>query len=111
MALVVAKLEDRGLDHEAVDALDEAPPIGAAAEFAVGDDLEPDLLLHLHHVADAGVLDLREFGIVDSLAHVIAKRLTQGLRAQQASHMIGTEWRAALWFLDHRRSPGRFFIL
>jgi hypothetical protein len=32
---------------------------------------------------------------------MIAKRLAQDLRAQQASHMIGAEWRAALRFFDH----------
>ena len=48
VALVVAKLEQRAAHLEALDALDEPAPVGAAAEFAVGHDLEADLLLHAH---------------------------------------------------------------
>ena len=112
MAVIVAKLEHRGLDREAVDPLDEASPIGTAAEFAVGDDLQPDLLLHLHDIADAVILDLSQNAHHRcACAHVIAERLAQHLRPQQAADMIGTERRAALRLFDHRRSPGRIFVL
>ena len=62
VAVVVAELEDGGLDLEAAAALDEAAPVGAAAELAVGDDLQARLLLQPHDVADGLVLDLGECG-------------------------------------------------
>ena len=53
VALIVAEPEHRRLDDEAVAALDEPAPVGAAAEFAVGHHLETGVLLQPHHVADA----------------------------------------------------------
>ena len=103
MALVVAELEHRRLDREAVDPLDEASPIGAATEFAVGHDLEADILLHLHDIADALILDLRKCSIVDALAHVIAEGLPQHRRTQQAADMVGAERWSALRQIGHWR--------
>ena len=110
VAVIVAKLEHRGLDRKAVDPLDEAAPIGAAAEFAVGHDLQPDLLLHLHDIADALILNLRKMRVVDALARMVAECLTQHLRPQQAADMVGAERRAALRLFDHWRSPGLIFF-
>ena len=62
---------------EAFGALDEAAPVGAAAEFAVGHDLEADLLLHGDDVADALILHFVELGVADLLGGVPAKRLAQ----------------------------------
>ena len=75
VAVVVAKLEQRGLDHEAVDALDEAAPIGAAAEFAIGDDLQPGILLHLYDIADAAVGNLCKMRVIDALARMVTECL------------------------------------
>ena len=95
MAVIVAKLEDRGLDRKAIDPLDEASPIGTAPEFAVGNDLQPDLLLHLHDIADAAIGNLCKMRVIDALAgvlaHVIAECLAQHLRPQQAADMVGAE--------------------
>ena len=66
VAVVVAELEHRRLDLEAVAALHEAAPVGAAAELAVGHDLEAGLLLQPHDVADGFVLDLGEGGASSS---------------------------------------------
>ena len=69
VAVIVAEVEHRGLDREAVDALDEPAPIRAAAEFAVGHDLQADVLLHADDVADALVLNLGEARIVELSRH------------------------------------------
>ena len=42
---------------DAVERVDEVHVPGGAAELAVGDRLQPDLLLHAHDVADRLVLD------------------------------------------------------
>ena len=65
VAVVVAELEHRLADLEALAALDEPAPVGAAAELAVGHDREAALLLQRHHVADAAILDAAELRIVD----------------------------------------------
>jgi hypothetical protein len=107
VAVVVAKLEQRRAHLQTLGALDEPPPIGAAAELAVGDDPEPDLLLHANSIADALVLDTRELTVRDLAAGVAPERLAQRRRPQQASHMIGADRRAAVlggW--SSRRSPG-----
>ena len=57
VAVVVAELEQRRPDDEARGTLHEPAPIGAAAKFAVGHDLQADLFLHAHGFADALVLD------------------------------------------------------
>src|SRR4029079_7291968 len=96
VAGVVAEYERVVLEGEAVGALDEAPPIGTAAEFAVAHHLEPDLLLHRNDVADAFVLQGREFGIADLLRGMAAEGLPQRGGAQQAADVIGAERRSAL---------------
>ena len=106
MAVIVAKLEDSGFDDESVDALDEAPPIRAAAEFAVGDDLEPGVFLQLHHIPDALVLNLCKMGVVDALGEIVLEGLPQDRRTQEAPDMVGAKWRPAFGVLDHGRLPG-----
>ena len=95
VAVVVAEVEHRGLDRKAVDPLDEPAPIRAAAELAVGHDLQAHVLLHADDVADALVLDLGKARIVEFPGMMVAERLTQGRRPQQAADMVGAEWRAA----------------
>jgi hypothetical protein len=96
VAVVVAEVEGRRLDHEAVDALDEPAPIGAAAELAVVRDLEPDILLQFDRIADAAILDFGKARIVDLSRQMIAKRLAQLGRPQQAADVIGAKRRAAI---------------
>ncbi|MGC2688493.1 MAG: hypothetical protein WA375_12995, partial [Pseudolabrys sp.] len=49
-----------------------------------------------HDVAYALILQFFEFGVADFFPGVLAKRLAQGLRAQQAPDVIGTKRRTAL---------------
>ena len=109
VAMVVAKLQQRGTDLEALGALHEPPPIGAAAEFAIAHHLEPDLLLHREDVADALVLQLAELGIADFPGGMPAERLPQRGGAQQAADMIGTERRTALGGGTHARGLRKFY--
>ena len=91
VAVVVAELEDGGLDGEAVGARDEARPIGAAAELAVGDDRKAALLLQSHHVADAVILDAGERRVVDAAGAMVLEGLLQARRPQQAADVVGPE--------------------
>jgi len=91
MAVVVAKLEHGGLDLEAVAALHEPAPVGAAAELAVGHDLQAGLLLQPHHVKDGLVLDLGEGRRSQLALGVLAEAVTQCPGAQQTAHVIGPE--------------------
>ena len=112
VAGVVAEFERGGLDGEAVGALDEASPVGAAAEFAVGHDLEADLLLHGEDVADALILQFAELGVADLLGGMPAEGLPQRRRAQQAADVIGAERRSALGGGTHARGlPDKFYSL
>ena len=108
--MVVAELEQRGAHLEALRALDEAAPIGAAAEFAVGHDLEPDLLLHVDGVADAIVLDARELAVADLLAGMAPERLPQCRRPQQAADVIGAKRRTAVRSDAHASSPSHRWL-
>ena len=103
VAGVVAEFERGGLDGEAVGALDEAPPIGAAAEFSVGHDLEADLLLHGEDVADALILQFAELGVADLPGGMAAEGLPQRGGAQQAADVIGAERRSAFGGGTHAR--------
>src|SRR6185312_11998744 len=64
-ALIVAELEHRGFDDEALDPFDETAPVRTAPEFPVGHDPKTNVFLHLDGVADALVLDLLKGLIVD----------------------------------------------
>ncbi len=77
MALVVLERQNRSSKTEAFDPLDETRPVGGAAELAVGHDLKADLFLHLDGFADALILHAREFGVVDLMSMVAAKRLAK----------------------------------
>ena len=107
MAVVISKLEDGGFDDEPVDALNKAAPVRAAPEFAVGNDLQSYVLLQLHHVPDALVLDLCKMDVIDALGEIVLEGLPQDRRTQEASHMVGAKWRTAFGALDHGRLPGK----
>ncbi|MDI1345701.1 MAG: hypothetical protein PSV22_16595 [Pseudolabrys sp.] len=57
-------------------------------------------------IADALILQFIEFGVVNFLGGVAAKRLAQNRRPQQAANMIGAERGAAFC----RRSHGEFSL-
>ena len=95
VTLIVAKFESCRLDLETLGPFYEATPIGAAAEFAIGNYLQADLLLQIDHVADVLVLQPTERAVIDFAGSVPAKCLAQGLRPQEAADMVGTNWRAA----------------
>ena len=107
MAMVVAKLEQRGADLEALGALHEAPPIGTAAKFPVGNDLKPGLLLHADRGTHAVVLNADELVFADLAAGAAAECLAQPRRAQQASDVVGAKrWTAVRTACSClRRSP------
>ena len=105
VTVVVAKLEHRRLDHEAIDPLDEPTPIRAAPELAVGDDRKAGILLQADHVANAPILKARELGVINALGEVILERLAQGGGAQQAADMVGAERRTGLRAGEHSGFP------
>ena len=63
----------------------------AAPELAVGDALEPDLLLHPHEIADRGILDPPQFLGRDPPRLMFGPRPQQLRRPQQAAHVVGAE--------------------
>ena len=111
MAVVVTKLEDSGFDDESADALNKAAPVRAAPEFAIGNDLQPYVLLQLHHVPDALVLDLCKMGVVDALGEIVLEGLPQDGRTQEAPDMVGAKWRTAFGIHGHGRLPGKLNCL
>ncbi len=87
---------DAGIHDMALDAVEppqevEMPP--RAAEFAVGDRLQPGRFLFLDDVLDGAVLDRLERGGVDLAFGALLARLFQRGRPQQAADMIGAERR------------------
>ena len=69
----------------------EMPP--GAAEFAVGDELEPDLFLLLDDLLDLAVLDLFQLGRGDRALFALRARLLDRRGAQQAADHVGAEGR------------------
>ena len=63
----------------------------AAAELAVGDGLEADVLLHPDARADRLVLDGVQLGRVDGAERELGAGVQQLGRAEQAADVVGTE--------------------
>ena len=94
VSAVVAKLERRRPDFKAVGALDKAAPIGSAAEFAVGHDLQAERFLQPDDAANAIVQNVVRNPSAEILAGgVVAMGLPQRGRAQQAADMVGAKRR------------------
>src|SRR5262249_6474093 len=93
-ALVVAEAKFRRPDRKPLGAFHEPGPIRPAPKFAISDDGEAEGGLALDDIADDVVLQPPERFGVDAPGGMVAKRLTQSRRAQQAADMIGTEWGA-----------------
>ena len=86
-----ALLHDVALDAVETPEEIEVPP--GAAELAVGDRLEPDLLLLLDDALDLAVLDRLELGgVISPLARCSRASFSAG-RTQQAADVIGAERR------------------
>ena len=99
MALVIvdAALEVHasiGLDGgDPVEVLEEIEVPEGAAELAVGDRLQADLLLPLDESADLPVLHLLERAVRDFAAAMFLARVLEKLRAQEAADHVGAERR------------------
>ena len=90
-------------DLDAVQLLEEVDVEEGAAELAVGDAAEADLLLAAHHVPDRRVLDRAQGRGIDLAAGAARARLEQALRAQEAADMVGPiGWRGAVQGLASR---------
>src|SRR3546814_4254885 len=75
-------------DGDAVEALQEIDMEEGAAELAVGDALEPDVLLALHHLADAVVLDPAQCLAGDLARRVLLARLDEAPGPQKAADVV-----------------------
>jgi hypothetical protein len=71
----------------------EEAVIRMAAELAVGDEFEAELLLQADDVADRLVRRLRQFGLIDFAARKARALFHQLRRTQQAADMLGAERR------------------
>src|SRR5262249_39416577 len=88
---------DALLHHVALGAVEapeevEVPP--GATELAIGDGLEPHLLLLLDHAFDLAVLERLERRRVDLALGVLFARLLERGRTQQAADVVGAERRS-----------------
>jgi hypothetical protein len=96
---------DAGARNELLDALQppeeiEMPP--RAAELAVGDGLQPRLLLLPDHALDLAVLDRLQRRGSDLALRALLARLLQRLRTEQAPDMVCPEGRSGAL---HRLAP------
>src|SRR5262249_16944021 len=87
---------DALLHHVAFGAVEspqevEVPP--GATKLAVGDGLEPDLLLLLDDALDLAIRARLERGRIDLALGMLLARLLQRCRTQQAADMVGAERR------------------
>ena len=85
-----------GVDAEIAELAIEEAVIGAAAEFAIGRELQPDTLLQRQRLLDRGVLGGSERLAADFAASEPATLVEQGLRTKQAADVFGSERRVEL---------------
>jgi hypothetical protein len=74
-----------------------------AVELAVGHDLEPQLLLQAHHLADRRLLNRPDLGVGDLLPFRLLARFDQRVGTDQAADVIGAKGRLGAfhsWFSD-----------
>ena len=71
----------------------EIPMPGVAVVLAVGDDLEPEIFLHAHDVADRGLLNRPELGVRDLLLLRLFACVDESVRPDQAADMVGAKGR------------------
>src|SRR6516165_4550878 len=83
-----------GRDHSHVAEFQHEISVpGVAVVFAVGDELEPELLLQSYHLADCGVLDTLELGIGDLFFFRLLARVDERSGSDEAADMLGAERR------------------
>ena len=105
--MLIVKAKARLIHAKPLDPLDEPAPIRAAAEFAVGDDFQPDVFLQLDRAADRRVLFRNEALLVELAGMKSAKRLTERRRAQQTADDVGAERRVVHGGSRYRRPTQR----
>ena len=81
-----------GFGHSA-DLVEKVHVPGSTPMLAVGDALQPDVLLHFDHFADGLILEVAQFGGRDAAGLMLFTRLQEFFRAQQASHVVGAKRR------------------
>src|SRR5262249_61241253 len=95
-----------GVDAEIAELAVEEAVIGAAAEFAVGRELQPDALLQRQRLLDRGVLGGGERRAAEFAAREPATLVQEGLRTKQAADVFGSERRGEVG--SRRRLPPDF---
>src|SRR5262249_4217635 len=89
----------RALDHHrdvglhAAQLLEEIDVEVGAAELAVGDRLQPDILLEPDDLGDRLVLDLAQLGRREVALRLFLARLEEVFRPEEAADVVGAEWR------------------
>ena len=79
---------DRDVGLDAAELLEEVDVEIGAAELAVGDALEADVLLELHDLGDRLVFDLAQLLGRDVAARLLGAGFEQVLRAQEAADVV-----------------------
>ena len=94
-AVVLAELRDEFavMGLHALEALEEIDVKVGAAELAVGDPLQADVLLSMHDLADAFVLDRVQVGRREPARGEALTRFSQSLGAKKAADVVGAERR------------------
>src|SRR5215472_3629458 len=83
-----------GRDHPHVTEFQHEIPVpGVAVVFAVGDELEPELLLQSHHLTDGRMLNTLELGVRHLFFLRLLARLDESAGADEAADMLGAEGR------------------
>ena len=95
-----------GVGRDAVEAFEEIEMPPGAAEFAIGRELEPDLLLLLDNLLDLAIFDLFELRRRHLAPRVFFTCLLDRRSAQQAADVVGAKWRRCS--LTHGFSPLNF---
>ena len=85
-----------GVDADVAELAVEEAVIGAAAEFAVGRELQSDALLQRERVLDGLVFGRGQRGLVDFAAREFRAQIEQRLGAEQAADVLGAERRLQL---------------
>src|SRR5262249_24959420 len=82
---------EAGVRLDAVELLEEIDVEECAAEFPVGDALQPHVLLELDDPADCRVLELAQLLLRNLAGGMPVARLEQLFRAQEAADVVGSE--------------------
>ena len=100
-AVVLAELRDEFavMRLDALEALEEIDVKVGAAELAVGHSLQAHVLLRMHDLADAFVLDRVQVGRREPARGEALTRVSQSLGAKKAADVVGAERRTAHGFL------------